>query len=131
VGQVAIGEFASASPAADVLVVSPDDMRLVLAEPGAVVSTPVFPYRPAFATAVEWDGQDGDEALVADGFDPEVRWYRFAADGAAREDARVHTPYAAQLVLVPDLDGDDVADLVVGHFAQAAFSVRLSSEGSG
>lgn len=135
VGQLAVGAFASGTAAPDVLVAAPDDMQLLVAELGtgapAVASTSVFPYRPALATAVEWDGEPGDEAVVADGFDPEVRWFRFAADGTASEDARVSTPYAAQLVLVPDLDGDDTPDLLVGHFAQAAFSVRLSSEGSG
>lgn len=134
VGQVAIGAFASASAAVDVLVASPDDMRIVVTELGtgapAVASTSVFPYRPALATTVEWDGQPGDEAIVVDGFDPEVRWFRFDADGTAHEGARVSTPYAAQLVLAPDLDGDDVPDLLVAHFAQAAFSVRLSSEGA-
>jgi hypothetical protein len=134
VGQVAIGAFASASAAVDVLVASPDDMRIVVTELGAgtpaVASSSVFPYRPALATAVEWDGEPGDEAILADGFDPEVRWFRFAADGAAHEDARVSTPYAAQLVLVPDLDGDGTSDLLVAHFAQSAFSVRLSGEGA-
>jgi len=135
IGQVAVGAFATGTTAADVLVAAPQDMRLVVAElgagPPAIATTDVFPYRPAFATAVEWDGEPGDEAIVGDAIDPEVRWFRFAADGAATEEARVSTPYAAQLVLVPDLDGDGTADLLVGHFAQAAFSVRLSSEGSG
>jgi hypothetical protein len=135
IGQVAVGAFATGTPATDVLVTAPQDMRLLVAEVGtgtpAVASTPVFPYHPALAIAVEWDGEPGDEALVADGIDPELRWFRFAPDGSAREDARVSTPYAAQLVLVPDLDGDGTADLLVGHFAQAAFSVRLSSEDPG
>ena len=135
IGQVAIGAFATDTPGADVLVAAPEDTRLIVAALGlaapAIATTSVFPYHPAFATAVEWDGEPGDEALVADGIDPEVRWFRFAADGTATEDARVSTPYAAQLVLVPDLDGDLTPDLLVGHFAQSAFSVRLSSEGAG
>jgi hypothetical protein len=134
VGQIAVGAFSPSAAGTDVLVAAPEDMRLVVADISAaatVATTPVYPYRPALPIAVEWDGEAGDEALVADGFDPEVRWFAFTANGTATERGRISTPYAAQLVLVPDLDGDDVPDLLVGHFAQSAFSVRLSTEGSG
>lgn len=135
IGQITLGAFGAASPGADLLVAAPQDMRLSVAAIAggapSVTPTPVFPYRPAQASAVQWDGDPGDEAVVVDGFDPEVRWFAFADDGSADERGRIPTPHAAQIVLVPDVDGDGTADLLVGHFAQAAFSLRLSSEGSG
>lgn len=130
VGGVTLGAFGENTDEPNVLVAAPQDSRLVLTGPaGSVGATELFPYRPAFATPVDWDTELGDEALVIDGFDPEIRWFRFGSDGVGEDSGRIPFPHAAQYVVTPDLDGDDVPDLLVGHYAQSAFSVRLASDG--
>ena len=122
----------------ELVALAPDQHRLVIDHGDAASSTTdVGHYRPALAAIASGahaapglnDGGDaGPHALVVDGVDPEVRYYALGADGALAEDARLPTPHAAQSVLVPDLDGDGVADVLVGHFTAASFSTWLSSE---
>lgn len=129
VGLVTLGAFGADTDETKLLVTSPQDTRLVLADTaGSAIATLLFPYRPAFATPVDWDDAPGDEALVIDGVDPEIRWFRFGSDGVAEDSGRIPTPHAAQYVVTPDLDGDAVPDLVVGHYAGSAFSVRLARD---
>jgi hypothetical protein len=127
VGQVSLGAFGQDTEEINVLVAAPEDSRLVLTgAAGLIGQTDLFPYRPAFTTPIDWDNELGDEALVVDGVDPEIRWFRFGDDGVGEESGRIDSPYAAQYVLTPDIDGDGTSDLVVGHYAQSAFSVRLA-----
>jgi len=132
VGGVTLGAFGENTDETNILIAAPQDSRLVLRNAaGTVGETMLFPYRPAYATPVGWDAELGDEALVIDGLDPEIRWFRFDGGGGGEESGRIPSPYAAQYVVTPDLDGDDVPDLVVGHYAQSAFSVRLADSNGG
>lgn len=125
-GHIAVGDLAPGG--ADELVISaPGQQRLVVGSGGAADMTSVSPYRPAFATIVQFAGAVSPAALVVDGFEPEVRYYVADADGAPHEQGRLATEHAAQWLAAPDLDGDGGVDLVVGHLARGAFSVWLAA----
>lgn len=107
----------------ELVALAPAQHRLVIDRADAAsITTDVPRYRPALAAIAS------AHVLVVDGFDPEVRYYAATADGTLVEDGRLPTPHAAQSVLVPDLDGDGTADVLVGHFAGESFSLWLSTE---
>ncbi|MBC8070711.1 MAG: VCBS repeat-containing protein, partial [Deltaproteobacteria bacterium] len=130
-GAVVLGALDTA-PGLELVVASPSQQQLVLDAAMRSHVTAVPPYRPAALAIADLAGDVADDlgayALAVDGFDPEVRYYATSPDGALVEHARLPTPHAAQSVLTPDLDGDGISDVLVGHLAAGAFSLWLSSE---